>query len=61
MIYRAITLSDGQSPPGLAAVEVLADVTMASVEVDDFTVDVTFTVTSLTDGNDTCFTSQTSE
>ena len=33
----------------------LADMLMATVGVDSFTADVTFVVTSLAAGNDTCF------
>ena len=60
-MYKTVSMSDGMSPTVSAATFVPANVNMASVEVDSFNVPVTFTVTSLTAGNETCFTSQTSE
>ena len=54
-------MREGQPQAGLAATNVPADVNLATVGVDDFTVNVSFIVTSLAAGNDTCFTSREGE
>ena len=59
--YEAMSVSDGQYPPGSAPTRVSANMNIVMIEVDDYTVPVTFTVTSLAAGNEICFTSQTSE
>ena len=56
-----ITRSAGDSPTGKATTLVSANVNTASIEVDDYTGPVTFTVTSLLAGNAICYTSETSE
>ena len=50
--YRAMSV---QSQAGSVTIDMLADVLMATIGVDNFTVDVTFVVTSLAAGNDVCF------
>ena len=56
-----MSVRQGQPQTGSAATNVSADVNMAAVGVDDFTVNVIFVVTSLAAGNDTCFTSKEGE
>ena len=56
-----MSVREGQPQTGLAAANVSANVNMATVGVDDFTVNVTFVVSSLAAGNDTCFTSKEGE
>ena len=55
-------MNSGESPIGSSPSLVSADVNMATVQVDgDYTVPVTFTVTSLLAGNEICHASQRSE
>ena len=44
-----------QSQASSVTIDMLANVIMATVGVDSFSVDVTFVVTSLAAGNDVCF------
>ena len=57
--YVVRSMQNGQSPITLDPVPV--NVSMACVGVSDYTVSVTFTVTSLSAGGEACFTSETSE
>ena len=57
--YVVRSMSNGQSAITLDPVP--ANVSMASVGVDDYTLPVTFTVTSLAAGDQSCFDSQASE
>ena len=56
-----MSVREGLPQAGLTATNVPADVNMATVGVDNFTVNVSFVVTSLAAGNDTCFTSREGE
>ena len=50
--YTAMSV---QSQAGSVTIDMLADVLIATVGVDSFTVGVAFVVTSLAAGNDVCF------
>ena len=50
--YEAINV---QSQDGSITIDMIADMLMATVGVDNVTSNVTFVVTSLAAGNDTCF------
>ena len=50
-----------RSQAGSVTIDMLADMLMATVGVDNFTANVTFVVTSLTAGNETCFTIEAGE
>ena len=56
--YQATSVRIGQSQADSAATKTTTDVNVATVRVDDFTVNVTFIVTSLAAGSDTCFSSE---
>ena len=60
--YEIVSMNAGGSPTGSPPSFVSANVNMASVQVDDeYTVPVTFIVTSLLAGNEICHASYTSE
>ena len=50
--YKAMSV---QSEAGSVTIGMFADMLMVTVGVDNFTSNVTFVVTSLAAGNDTCF------
>ena len=50
-----------QSQAGSATIDMVADVNMATVEVDSFTGSVTFVVTSVSAENDVCFATEAGE
>ena len=60
--YEVVSVSDGNTQGGSTPSLVPADVNLASVQVNnDYTLPVTFIVTSLLAGNKLCHDSQTSE
>ena len=60
--YKVVSVSGGNIQAESTTIHVSAEVNMASVQVnDDYTVPVTFTVSSLLSGNEICHAFQTSE
>ena len=60
--YEVVSIRAGGSPTESPSSFVSANVSMANVQVDDdYSVPVTFVVTSLLPGNEICHVSQTSE